>query len=243
MSRPVLKSQEIEKTLQRLQLRIADRFPASGLSRVCADLYALSKETDEVAQWIARPNLVLRFGVLTFLGVLAVLLVVSISQLNVQVTALTLSDLVQISESALNELVLLGAGILFLVTLKRASSATASCKQSTACAPSPTSSTCISFTKDPDVHAAVTQATPHSPQRELTEYELGRYLDYCAEMLSLVSKIAFIYVNNFDDPVANSAVNELENLTNGLSRKIWQKIMILKSSDIARLSGSNHSCI
>jgi len=33
-------------------------------------------------------------------------------------------------------------------------------------------------------------------------------------------------VQNFDDPVTLAAVNEVENLTNGLARKIWQKIMI-----------------
>jgi hypothetical protein len=33
-------------------------------------------------------------------------------------------------------------------------------------------------------------------------------------------------VQNFDDPVTLGAVNEVETLTNGLSRKIWQKIMI-----------------
>ena len=32
---------------------------------------------------------------------------------------------------------------------------------------------------------------------------------------------------SFDDAVALAAVNEIENLTTGLSRKIWQKIMIL----------------
>jgi hypothetical protein len=34
-------------------------------------------------------------------------------------------------------------------------------------------------------------------------------------------------VQRFDDPVTLSAVNDVENLTAGLSRKIWQKIMIL----------------
>jgi hypothetical protein len=36
-----------------------------------------------------------------------------------------------------------------------------------------------------------------------------------------------VYVQNFDDSVTLAAVNEIENLTAGLSRKIWQKIMIL----------------
>jgi hypothetical protein len=46
-------------------------------------------------------------------------------------------------------------------------------------------------------------------------------------MLALISKIAFLYIAQFDDPEANQSVNELETLTTGLSRKIWQKIAIL----------------
>ena len=33
-------------------------------------------------------------------------------------------------------------------------------------------------------------------------------------------------MQDFDDPVTLAAVNEIEILTNGLARKIWQKIMI-----------------
>ena len=43
----------------------------------------------------------------------------------------------------------------------------------------------------------------------------------------LTSKIAALYVQYFDDRIALQAVNEIENLTTGLSRKIWQKVMIL----------------
>lgn len=56
---------------------------------------------------------------------------------------------------------------------------------------------------------------------------MTRYLDYSSEMLSLAGKVAALYAQGFSDPVALSAVNEVENLTTGLSRKIWQKIMIL----------------
>ncbi len=46
-------------------------------------------------------------------------------------------------------------------------------------------------------------------------------------MLSLISKTAFLYVQDYHDPVAAEAVNDLEDLTTGLSSKIWQKIMML----------------
>lgn len=46
-------------------------------------------------------------------------------------------------------------------------------------------------------------------------------------MLSLASKIGFLYVQDYHDSVATEAVNDLEDLANGLSRKIWQKIMTI----------------
>ena len=64
----------------------------------------------------------------------------------------------------------------------------------------------------------------------MSAFELNRYLDYCSEMLSLTGKIAALYVQHFDDSDAVAAVSEVEQLTTGLSRKIWQKIMILEQS-------------
>ncbi len=37
-----------------------------------------------------------------------------------------------------------------------------------------------------------------------------------------------------DDDVVLAAVNEVETLTTGLSRKIWQKLMILETTVVAR---------
>jgi len=36
-----------------------------------------------------------------------------------------------------------------------------------------------------------------------------------------------LYVQGFQDPVLPDAVDDVEDLTSGLSRKIWQKIIIL----------------
>ena len=63
----------------------------------------------------------------------------------------------------------------------------------------------------------------------MNRFELSRYLDYCSEALSLTGKVAALYMKGFDDPVALQAVNEVESLTTGLSRKIWQKLTILYS--------------
>ena len=83
------------------------------------------------------------------------------------------------------------------------------------------------LTKHPERVAGGGPDTPSSPKRQLTPFELTRYLDYCSEMLALLSKLAALRTQNFSDPVTLEAVNDVENLTQGLARTIWQKIMIL----------------
>ena len=82
------------------------------------------------------------------------------------------------------------------------------------------------LTKDPERVVSPRPAGGNEVKRPLSPAELIRYLDFCSDELSLISKIAALYVQKFNDPVTLSAVNEVENLTNGLSRKIWQKIVI-----------------
>jgi hypothetical protein len=83
------------------------------------------------------------------------------------------------------------------------------------------------LTKDPEWVLGRGEPTGVLPPRQMSRFELSRYLDYCSEMLSLTSKVAALYIQDFDDEVALAAVNEVEDLTTGLSQKIWQKLMIL----------------
>lgn len=87
------------------------------------------------------------------------------------------------------------------------------------------------LTKDPNVILnSVSIITPSSPSREMTPFELNRYLDYCSELLSLTGKIAALYVQESRDAVILTAVTDIENLTNDLNRQIWQKLIILQAS-------------
>ncbi len=62
----------------------------------------------------------------------------------------------------------------------------------------------------------------------MSSFELGRYyLGYCSEILSLTSKLAVVYGQSIPDSEVINVVNKIENLTTGLCRKIWQKIMII----------------
>jgi hypothetical protein len=82
------------------------------------------------------------------------------------------------------------------------------------------------LTKDPDRLLRPGPDTASSPDRHLTPFLLARYLDYCSEMLALVGKLAALYAE-FPDPVVLDGIDDVEDLTTGLSRKVWQKIAML----------------
>ncbi|MEO3936632.1 hypothetical protein V3N99_07705 [Dermatophilaceae bacterium Soc4.6] len=62
----------------------------------------------------------------------------------------------------------------------------------------------------------------------MSRADLAPYCDHCSELLSLVSKVAALCAEASTDPVVLETVSEIENLTNGMSRKIWPKISLLR---------------
>lgn len=221
-----LDANEIVKTSAKLQQRISERFPGSGLCRVAGELHKISQECVVRSGKIRQPNLLLRTGIFVLVCAILALLAFSIISLRKTGDVFELMNFVQFLESALGSLVFIGAAILFLVTLEirlKRARALEAVHELRAVAHI---IDMHQMTKDPE-NIVRGPSTPSSPQRTMTPFLLCRYLDYCTEMLSITSKVGALYVQGFPDSVALEAVDQVENLTNGLARKIWQKIMIL----------------
>ena len=77
------------------------------------------------------------------------------------------------------------------------------------------------LTKDPGYLIATPVNTASSPKRVMTAYELTRYLDYCSELLSIISKLAALHAQEEQENEILSAVNDVEALAQSLSNKIW----------------------
>jgi hypothetical protein len=227
-----LDSEKILGTIETLSRRIGERFPGSGLNRVCEELLTIARESQRRTVWIAKPQKALRIitGALVVLIVSGLLFV--LANASWPRNGFDLVVLVQVSEAGLNVFLLLSAAILFLVTVETRIKRRRALKAIHELRALAHVIDMHQLTKDPERLMARRAATPSSPKQDLTEFELGRYLDYCSEMLSLIGKLAALYVQKFDDPVALAAVNEVEDLTTGLSRKIWQKIMIINSPPV-----------
>jgi hypothetical protein len=215
-------------TLTRLRDRIAERFPESGLSRVANELLALARETTGLVAYLRRPLWPVRGAVALVIVLLALVVYAVARSVNLPSGVDGLAVFAQATESAINDVLFLGAAIFFLGTLenrlkrRRALNALHQLRSVAHVIDM------HQLMKDPERLASSQPNTASSPIRALTASQLGRYLDYCSELLSVISKIAALHVQHFNDPVTLAAVTEIETLTIGLSGKVWQKISLLE---------------
>ena len=220
-----LAAEKLHATVQRLELRIVERFPDSSLGKLAGEVSQVSLEAQARIERMRRPILLLRVLVLVLIVGLGSLLVFAPILMRAGEIS-TLLDLVQVVEPALGTAFFIGAFVLFLVSLElrikrgrvvqavhelRALAHIVDMHQ---------------LTKDPSpVRGGATTAS--SPSRDLTPFQLGRYFDYCCELLSLISKLGALYVQDLRDAETTNAIDDLEDLCTGLARKIWQKAMLL----------------
>lgn len=225
-----LKPARIQTTLQRLHQRIGERFPESGLRKVAAELMQLGEEVAEQTGFFRQAILPIRLFV-----VFSVLILVTLSIAGVVYSANMVSDeganfaeFLQALEAGTNELIFLAIALFFLVTLEGRVKRVAALRMLHRLRSIAHVIDMHQLTKDPVYLIMPDGNTESSPDRPMTLFQLTRYLDYCAELLALVSKLAALHAQHLDDPVVLEAVNEVETLAQGLSNKIWQKIMIME---------------
>ena len=222
---------KIVGTVEALSQRIEERFPQSGLSRVCRQLLDIAHQAKARAGWIAQPIVGLRIGAWVLAALIVAGLAGTFMQLPLRRQDFEFTQTIQLLESGINDVVFVGLAIFFLVTLETRIKRHRALKALHELRVIAHIIDMHQLTKDPERLFSPGPETPSSPRRRtMSPFEMTRYLDYCSEMLSLTGKVAALYIQEFDDPVALASVNEIENLTTGLSRKIWQKLMILNTS-------------
>lgn len=232
-----LQADLITKQIEGLKNRIEERFPERNLVSVCQELLLVSETAQQRAHDISKPLYWVRVGLpvatIAFLLALEGLYLLFASQIDGNAT-LNFADFLELSDSVFNLIVLFFAFLFFLTNLEQRIKRRRTLKELHELRSLAHVIDMHQLTKDPE-HTILGEGrhTPSSPETTMTMFEITRYLDYCSEMLSLIGKIGALYVQEFDDEVAVAAVNEIEDLTTGLSRKIWQKIMYVHSIDLS----------
>lgn len=235
MSYTILDSGKIISSLELLSTRIYERFPQSGLFQVGKQLLTFGRNAQDDSEWVARPIMLLRItsGIFVLLLIAAVVWTLRSALMLEDLTGLLrFNNFIPLLEAGINDIVLIGAGIFFLVSTEtriKRRRALASLHQLRVFAHI---IDMHQLHKDPERILQRGELAPSTPKIDMTSFELSRYLDYCSEMLSLTGNIAGLYAQCSDDPVLVDAVADIEQLTNGISRKIWQKLMILHQLNV-----------
>jgi hypothetical protein len=225
-----LDTAEVIEACEGLRSRIEKRFPDSNLGAIATQLRDLARRSGPRTEWIRRPLRSLRIGV--GVGIVALLVVpaLALRGASVHVEGANLADLVQGIEAALSCAVFLGAATLFLVTIemrvKRGRALRALHELRV-----------LAHVVDMDqLGADPVDFTParasEGDRARMRPDDLARALVYCNELLALTSKIAALYVHDFDDPVVLSGVDGLQRLLDGLSQRIAYKASLAVRSGV-----------
>ncbi len=220
-----LEADAVLATAQRLRARIEARFPERNLGRVAERLIAVASDVERAAAR-SLPIRVLRVAGLVVIGLLVAVSAISLVAVVIELVRTSGSALAWLSamETIINDVVYVGIAVIFLWLLPghlerrrilgelhrlRSLAHVIDMHQ---------------LTKDPERFAAAFRPTAETVEVGLSPIEMANYLDYCSELLSLVAKTAAVYAERSTDPAVLATISDVENLTTGMGRKIWQKL-------------------
>lgn len=230
-----LNSDHIVATLETLASRVGERFPDASLNNVVAELIELAKRDRRRSRRLARPYLFLRAGTLLAVGAAVVALMFVGKGLwgwaNLEGAQADIFTVFEGVEAGLNIVILTAVAIFTLTRIEERLKRNLALDDLHELRSVAHVIDMHQLTKDPTALLRLGPRTASSPTREMSEFELTRYLDYCAELLSLAGKVAALYAQSSQDPVVINAVNDIETLTSNMASKIWQKIMIVQRAN------------
>ena len=216
----------IDQSGGRIRARFADR----GLPKAAAELRSAATEVTELGVHLRGRLRVLRWtaraaSVLVALG-MALVLVVAARDADLSGSVRSV-DWVALVESTIQTLVFGGLTLLFLNALPDRLERRHLLRRLHRLRSLAHVIDMHQLTKDPERLRSDFEPTDATVAVDLTRAEMQHYLGYCSELLALVGKVAALCAEDSQVGLILETVSDIENLTNGMSRKIWQKISLL----------------
>lgn len=217
-----------------LESRIRARFPTSSLLANASWLRVIIGNAPSETRAYKRRFFALRFVFLMVAFVIAAALTFAIYQLNLNYKPASLVDLAQLVESGINDIIFLSLGayflfriepwikrrrmLLFLGKLRDLIHVTQ----------------LLQMHKDPErvvrPDDRSTAASPDLGDVGTSAFLMGKYLDYCLDMLTLISAVAAFVGRDVTDKQLRDGIWEIEELCSTISAKISNKTLMLFSA-------------
>ncbi|MDE9366672.1 hypothetical protein PZ938_13745 [Luteipulveratus sp. YIM 133132] len=226
-----LQAEAVRATVLRLQARIVARFPDRNLRNVAGELVEV---VDRVAagsvqsrRRVDAVRRVYRVAMAVVVMGTAVALFLALRG-TVDQSPQRSWEWLPLIESTINDLVFAGVAVFFLSATPARIERGAILEQLHRLRSLAHVIDMHQLTKDPERLRSDFRPTDESVEVDMDAAALVAYLDYCSEMLSLVGKAAALCAEDTTDGVVLDTVSTIEQLTTGMSRKIWQKISLLQ---------------
>lgn len=223
------------ETARRLCDRIGARFPERGIHRVAQELAALTEQVADTSAGSRRRSRLVRTGSRALIGVVVLVAVIAFG-FAVE-AALTEApdnglDWLPLVESAVNDLVFVAIAVVVLHSLPervQRSDLLAKLHRLRSLAHI---IDMHQLTKEPESLRDAFAGGTDGSDVDLTPEQVEYYLEYCTELLSIVSKAAALCAEESQDDIVLNTVSTIETLTMGMSRKVWQKITVLSDQRV-----------
>ena len=231
-----IEANEIIHTIDELHMRISQRFPKSDLAAVCDELLVVAKETEAKSQAVNAANYSLRAIIVLLIAAAGGLIYFLVRAIQLRTdNEVDLINLLQGLEAGTNLIIFISIAIFFLFSLESRTSRRRALNDLNELRTIVHVIDMHQFSKDPR------ELLSSDSTEGMTRTELTRYLGFCSVMVSLGAKLAALYAQKLPDEIVIDAASDLQNVANGLSLKIWQKIAILESyEDYREKKRSSH---
>lgn len=228
-----LQPDRIVMTIELLSERIDARLPQRGLSKVARDVRLAAGDAVGQAAAIQEPILWIR--IVSAALVLAMICVAGKITYHLKFTETADGwAMLEGIDSGISLLIYLGLAVVFFVTLETRIKRRQSLRALQELRALAHVIDMHQLSKDPEWRLHRESSPWDKESAHMEPYLLGRYLDYCVDLLALLGKLAALYAQNSQDGVVLQAVEEVENLTATLATKIWQKIMLIDTLESQR---------
>ena len=194
---------QIIRTLEQLVRRIRERFPEAVLGDTAEAVLATARAAARRTEEIQRPILSLRFAIGFLILLLPAALVGELIVLDLPMAVQSLGDFAAFFQASIESLVFLAVGILFLMSIETRVKRRRTLRAVHELRELAHIVDMHQLDKDPGYPQGA--RTKSSPTHAMPPRQMNRYLDYCSELLSLIGKVAALYGQRMEDPIAFEA--------------------------------------
>jgi hypothetical protein len=223
----------VGETAKRLVERIHSRFDDDDLTNIARQVFDVATMSEKRIARALRVGFFIRL--LTWPVVIAVGFGIAawIKSLHLAIQVNDAGDLAQSLDSVLQLILVLGAGGWFLLSIGTKVQRRSLFKALQELHALAQVIDLVQLDKDPDrLHFSSEQRTENSPTlgKANTAFLLSRYLDYCSELLSVLSKIACLYRERVSDEAVLSRLGDFDRLASQLRSNIGSKMGLIAHS-------------